>query len=110
MNIKACHTDYHGRMIPLRAHLNKECAANSNATEKYDALCRQCFRSRNASQSSKRVEKWIWEEDMMSLKKHSVFCLEPEGDWPTRQSLVQDILQVHLDSNSFSNIFAAKYI
>ena len=29
---------------------------------------------------------------IFETKKQSVFCLEPEGDWPTRQSMIQDII------------------
>lgn len=29
--------------------------------------------------------------NIFESKKQSIFCLEPEGDWPTRQSMIQDI-------------------
>jgi len=30
--------------------------------------------------------------DIFEVKTQSTFCFEPEGDWPTRQSMVQDIM------------------
>jgi hypothetical protein len=29
---------------------------------------------------------------IFETKKRSIFCMEPEGDWPTRQSMIQDII------------------
>jgi hypothetical protein len=71
------HAIDHGQQVDLKELLNAQCDASN--------LCENGYRESTVTNKFSAA-------NMMELKSNSVFCLEPRGDWPTRQSIVQDVL------------------
>jgi hypothetical protein len=73
---------FHGRdkVRDLREKLVHVCESSVNCSTK-------AMKSKSSKTDRKEGILAIFE-----TKKHSTFCLEPEGDWPTRQSMIQDIM------------------
>ena len=74
--------EFHGKAKALRVALNNMCEVSSQCWNKNNILAMQ-----NTSRS-KMQQVAVF----LKAKTKSTFCLEPEGDWPTRQSMVQDVL------------------
>jgi len=79
--VAACHGEDHSHQISLRTMLNAQCDGSP--------LCKSCNATTGLWMPSP-VGTSV--EVALSQKSQSVFCLEPSGDWPTRQSIVQDVL------------------
>lgn len=71
--VSSYHAVDHGAQRELKIILNTQCDASVRCVNGH-------------SNNSFNVA------DALKIKSESIFCLEPRGDWPTRQSIVQDIL------------------
>lgn len=88
----------HGVAKQLRASLDSSCEASADCWNK-----RKLLSMRNITRSKMQLVGAIIE-----AKTQSTFCLEPEGDWPTRQSMVQDVLLSCIPvffSNSYTQLW-----
>jgi hypothetical protein len=74
--------EMHGSAKKLRMRLDAICESSTDCWTKKKLLSML-----NVTRSKKQLV-----GSFIEAKIKSTFCFEPEGDWPTRQSMVQDVL------------------
>ena len=74
--------EIHGQAKALRVHLNEICESSSQCWSRNNIIAVQ-----NKTRSKMQLVAMF-----LNAKTKSTFCFEPEGDWPTRQSMIQDVL------------------
>lgn len=74
--------EIHGQAKTLRQTLGDTCRSSPHCWSKKSIIAAQ-----NHTRSKMQLV-----ASFLEAKTKSTFCLEPEGDWPTRQSMVQDVL------------------
>jgi hypothetical protein len=94
--------EFHGKAKALRQSLNDMCETSVHCWNKNKLISMQ-----NSTRSKMQLV-----ASFLEAKKESTFCLEPEGDWPTRQSMVQDVLVTCIPvffSGSFARLWGPSW-